>query len=372
MFNTRLSYPKERGGPRWIFIALFSVSLIFFALAKVLPRGSVEKRREEMRLAARIMANAGEALRNCLAAEGLGEVADYDINRTGLIGVEWSGMTTSVGSLEAKRTTTNPNTAALVAYLLGKAGVRKGDAVAVGGSGSFPALIVAVMSAAKALEAEPLIICSLGASQWGANRPEFHFLAMLECLWAAGIFDVRPVAVSLGGERDAGEGMAPEMRNRLIEEIEVSGIPFIRQPELSANVREKMKVYEERAGGKGIKCFINIGGSWSNMGVDSEILKVKPGLAGIRNIPPAGRRGMVFEMAARGVPVLHLLYIKGLAESYGLPWDPSPLPQAGSGSIYEKPVEDQPLFNILGGSYLVIVLLLILLYARLKRRGNDF
>ena len=34
-------------------------------------------------------------------------------------------------------------------------------------------------------------------------------------------------------------------------------------------------------------------------------------------------------MAARGVPVIHLLYVKGLADRYGLPWDPVPLPGPG-------------------------------------------
>ncbi len=36
-------------------------------------------------------------------------------------------------------------------------------------------------------------------------------------------------------------------------------------------------------------------------------------------------------MVARGVPVIHLLYIKGLVESHGLPWDPVPLPAPGQG-----------------------------------------
>jgi hypothetical protein len=38
-------------------------------------------------------------------------------------------------------------------------------------------------------------------------------------------------------------------------------------------------------------------------------------------------------MAAAGVPVVHLLNVKGLCERYGLPWDPRPLPRPGEGPL---------------------------------------
>jgi poly-gamma-glutamate system protein len=44
---------------------------------------------------------------------------------------------------------------------------------------------------------------------------------------------------------------------------------------------------------------------------------------------PAGpTRGLLFEFAARGVPVIHLLHVRGLAKDNGLPYDPVPLPVA--------------------------------------------
>ncbi|MBM3789416.1 MAG: poly-gamma-glutamate system protein, partial [Acidobacteria bacterium] len=66
-----------------------------------------------------------------------------DPNRTGLIGPEDGELTTSVGHLEAKRTTANPDMAALIVHLLCRAGAKAGDTIAVGSSGSFPALLVA-------------------------------------------------------------------------------------------------------------------------------------------------------------------------------------------------------------------------------------
>ena len=63
---------------------------------------------------------------------------EADPNRTGLVGPEVGGWTTSLGSLEAKRTAASPEMAALIAHLLRRAGVGPGDVVAIGASGSFP------------------------------------------------------------------------------------------------------------------------------------------------------------------------------------------------------------------------------------------
>ena len=41
----------------------------------------------------------------------------------------------------------------------------------------------------------------------------------------------------------------------------------------------------------------------------------------------AAERGVLFEMVASNIPVIHLLYVRGLAQQAGLPWDPIPLPQ---------------------------------------------
>ena len=309
--------------------------------------------------ASEIMREAISTLSMCLAEKNQEINQEFDINGTGLIGFENSPITTTLGSLEAKRTTTNPNMGALIVHLLYEAGVRESDAVAVGASGSFPALIVAVMSAAKAMSVNPIIICSLGASQWGANRPDFHFLKMLDCLSSAGIFDFRLAAVSLGGERDVGEGMSNEARDLLISDIEDSGILFIQEENLPANVRTKMQIYEKHAAKNGIKGFINIGGSWSNIGTSSEILNLKPGLVKIKKIPPVESRGLVFEMANRLIPVVHLLYIQGLIEFYGLPWDPAPLPEVGKGRVYQKIVQDHPLSLLLAAVYLCVMAFLL-------------
>jgi poly-gamma-glutamate system protein len=98
-----------------------------------------------------------------------------------------------------------------------------------------------------------------------------------------------------------------------------------------------MAFYLAAAGSRPIKAFVNIGGSWANLGTDPDVLKVEPGLAGRVTVPPPSRRGVLQAMAAAGIPVVHLLNVKGLCERYGLPWDPRPLPGPGRGPSRLRP-----------------------------------
>jgi poly-gamma-glutamate system protein len=50
------------------------------------------------------------------------------------------------------------------------------------------------------------------------------------------------------------------------------------------------------------------------------------GMLHVPALPGSPSRGLLFEFAARGVPVVHLLYVKGLARENGLPFDPVPFP----------------------------------------------
>ncbi len=275
--------------------------------------------------AIRLMARAIEAVRSCRAASGPAIDQRTDLHRTGLLGIESSAITTSPGHLEAKRTTTNPLFAGGVARMLRQAGVQRGDAVAIGASGSFPGLIVATLCAARAMGVRALPILSLGASHWGANDPRWTALDIVRCLDRSGVLDVDLLALSLGGESDAGLDMDPEGREILRRKIKEDGAVFLEEGFLAAAVKERTRLFESHAG-RAMKAFVNIGGSWADMGTDSRVLELRPGFnpASSVPLPEPGRRGVIQEMAGRGVAVIHLLYVKGLSERYGLPWDAPP------------------------------------------------
>jgi poly-gamma-glutamate system protein len=267
--------------------------------------------------------------------------------------VRYSPLTTTVGNLEAKRTTTNPNMAGLVAKLLLDAGCREEDVVAIGASGSFPALVLATLSAARALHLRPVLIYSVGASQWGANELEFTWLEMEECLIERGILPYRVTALSLGGDADHATELDPTVVVLLHDRVEAAGVPVIESPNLVENVAQRMEIYRSQAEGTRIAAFVNIGGTWANLGTDPSILALEPGLDRVTSIPDPLRRGVLFEMAEEGIPVIHLLNVKGLATRYGLPWDPVPLPPVGDGMIYHENGQSRRWELATGGTYLL-------------------
>ena len=313
---------------------LAGLCLAAFLLFKFSPRKEDPSLQSQIRLASRLMTRASEVIRDCRLKKNIALDPAADPNRTGLIGFKTSSITTSKGILEAKRTTTNPAFAGLILRLLHQAGARPGDCVAVGASSSFPALILATLAACQALDVTPLLISSLGSSEWGANIPEFNWLDMEDCLNASGILEVHPMAYSIGGDEDRGTDMVPDGRALLLQEAAARRLPLLEEPDLASTVAARMELYQKSAAGRPIKTFINIGGSWVNLGTDSKVLSVAPGLhikgspSEITSYPPPERFGMIFAMARRGVPVIHLLFIKGLCREYDLPWDPQPLPLA--------------------------------------------
>jgi poly-gamma-glutamate system protein len=341
-----------------IYILCF-LSLFFYALVHITPLGQ-SRGKHEMIQASQIMSEAMTALRKCQTGKNVRLNEKEDVNETGLIGLEYSSITTSLGNLEAKRTTTNPNFASLLVFLLKEAGVQKGDTIAIGASSSFPALIVASLSAAKAISLRPLLFCSLGASQWGANNPEFDWLDMQSCLRSAGMFDVKPIGLSLGGEEDVGKDMSEEGRSFLIQEAKESQLFFLYEPDLKRNVETRIRLYEEMGGEAKIKAFINIGGSWANIGTNSGVLKLKPGLIRIKHHPVVEERGVLQEMAVRRIPVVHLLHIKGLCDRYGLPWDPMPLPKPGEGEFYRKAQIYDRSFILMAVIYFILVIFVLI------------
>jgi len=304
------------------------LSLAAFIAVRLLPLGAPPRCAEAMIRAARIMDKATLAVREAQDRGGIGIDITADPNRTGLIGPEIGPLMTTIGDLEAKRSTTNPNIAGLLVYLLDRAGVRPGDHIAIGSSGSFPALLVASLAAAKALGIHPVTILSLGASSHGATDPEFTLLDIYDILRREGICDAAPAAVSLGGDRDVGMEFEAGIKDSLARKIRESGNFLLYEPDLVKNVSERMRLYERAAGGR-ISAFINSGGGYANLGTSLRALDVPPGLNRTLALPNPSERGVLFEMAARNVPVVHLLFIKGLAAQSGLPWDPIPLPRPG-------------------------------------------
>jgi poly-gamma-glutamate system protein len=289
------------------------------------PRAAANARRAQ---AASLMARSLTSIKALRLEKGIAIDRMLDPNGTGIIGEEFTPLTTSLGDAAAKRTAANPAFAAVVAGFYERAGLRPGDVVAIGGSGSFPAFVLASLCAARALDLRPVLIYSIGSSMYGANIPGFTFVDMLARLRADGVLPYAMAAVAPGGERDTGRGVLfDEEGTTLVDEARRSRLPVVEGTTLTNRIRQRLQIYDTAASGRPVRCFVNVGGATANYGDTEASLGVPNGLLlAIPSVPASPSRGLLFEFAARGVPVVHLLYVKGLARENGLPFDPVPFP----------------------------------------------
>ena len=297
---------------------------------------------DEKLRAAKRMERGIDVLRTWRARNDLPPIdAELDPTGSGLIGLASSITTTNSGSLAAKRTTVNPNWAAVMVDLLHRAGVERGDLVAVGISGSFPALNLAALVAAEDLGVDTVTIASAGASSFGANIPGFGWLDMERVLADAGIIASRSVAASLGGTRDRALGMDRAGRKLLRQSIEESGIEFIDVKQEIASIEDRMRIYQERAGGRRYAAYINAGGALVSIGPKSVKRLYEPGV-NLRPHPRGlGVDSVMMRFLTQGTPVINLSKVIPLAEMFGLPSEPAELPGTGEGPVFAKRSHDR-------------------------------
>ena len=257
-----------------------------------------------------------------------------DPNETALIGQDITPITTDRGYIEAKLTATNPNFAAVVVDMLKEAELEKNDVVAVAFTGSFPGLNVAVHSALQTLKLKQIIISSVGASNWGANDPYYTWLDMERVLFNAGIFKNKSIAASIGGGLDRGRGLSPEGRQLIVDAISRNKVEFINEEHLESSIQKRIELYNKYRKKDKISAFINVGGGISSIGSVENVQFVPSGL--IKTLPMKNYpvRGLLVQMAEKNIPVIHLLNVNQLAVQYGLPLNPTPLPQPGEGEIF--------------------------------------
>lgn len=330
--------PPGRG--IWFLAAAFLAGAVALYAAARLEELPYAARNMQMRAAA-LMAECEKEAYRFAEEQGLAFNPAEDPNATGLIGPEYAEFTTTIGNLQAKRTSVDPAFAALLVRYFHELGLEKGDVVAIGTSGSFPGLILATLCAAEVMQLEPALIYSLGASMHGAGAYAFTGLEMLALWREKGLLPYEALAVSLGGGNDqADDCIFPDVRPRFLQKAEKSGLPFINEPLLANSEKRRLEIYSafaERHGKKGSACFVNIGGASVNTGNSSALVSLRNGIT----IPapgalPHGGPGLVSSFLREGTPVIHLLNIKELALKNGIPVDASPFPAIGEGPVYMR------------------------------------
>lgn len=94
-------------------------------------------------------------------------------------------------------------------------------------------------------------------------------------------------------------------------------------------------IYKENAQGQPIRCFVNIGGASANFGDAEDSVAFPNGLVtGVPPLPDGPRKGLIFYFTEKGVPVIHLLNVKKLAQMNKIPYAPVPFPKIGTSQVF--------------------------------------
>ena len=149
---------------------------------------------DEMLQAAKVSAQAAAILKLERLEKGVFVDPVNDPAETALIGQEYSQITTDRGYLDAKLASTDPNFAAVIVEMLHQLGLERGDCVAVAVTGSFPALNISALAALETFGARPVVISSVGASNFGATDPYFTWLDMERLLVEKDVLKTRSTA----------------------------------------------------------------------------------------------------------------------------------------------------------------------------------
>jgi poly-gamma-glutamate system protein len=263
-------------------------------------------------------------------ARGLTPSAQADPNRTGMIGQEYTPITTTIGDLPAKRTATNPDFAAALVRQLASLRLARGTPVVIVVSGSFVGGDVAAIAATETLGLRPIVIASLSASMWGANEPELNLLDMLSVLREHNVIRTRATAAVLGGGGAIGGSMDADGVAALRRSAARDDVPIVEAGPVAALIDALLARINAAVGDARPGAVINVGGALIGLGSCRESYEWPPGLT--RKALPCsdGTPGLAMRLAAHGAPILHIINMRRLALEWGLPFDPIPLPIPGN------------------------------------------
>lgn len=356
-------YRKKLSTKQWILLtAGVAVGFVCVALAAGLQTRQKKPCYDAALRAAEQMQACMEVIREEKAARGI-PLAPEDLFETGLMGEEYNFITTTLGDPEAKRTSTDPDMAAMAVSLLTEAGLHPGDSVGCGFSGSFPALNIAVLCACDAMELTPVYICSCGASTYGANNPGFSFPEMACLLYERGLISAPAALVTPGGGRDMGEVADPELFAEIWERTKALGWPTLEEPDFARNVAYKKALLDEA----GIDCFVAVGGNISVLGGNMITDTVGQGLLTPPPLRLNEKSGLLEYYLQEKTPCILLLNLKKLTAEQGMPFDPEQRETPGTGNIYYEQHYFAPALWV---GLAAELCLLVLFAAEEKRHGK--
>lgn len=262
-------------------------------------------------------------------------ISKEDIYKTGLIGDRTSDITTIQYNdslvLKSKIATSNPNFSAFIIDLFEETNLKSGDSVAISMTGSFPGANIAVLSACKALDLNPVIISSLGSSPWGANTVNNSWLEIENKLNDNNIINYQSIGCSIGGQNDIGDNLSDEGIELIEEVIAKYNVDFINESNLEENILKKIGLYKKI---DNYSAFINIGGNASSLGPGKGKSFIKGGIINpilkddyseiyfndenLESFFKDFKKSISYQFLDNNIPLINIKNINSLLYDYGL------------------------------------------------------
>ncbi|MDX2414902.1 MAG: poly-gamma-glutamate system protein [Bacteroidales bacterium] len=297
---------------------------------------------EEMHAAAELAQDWFYIVRDLKEDKGVKSDAFSNVANSFMIGDEWSDITSSLGSLEAKEISTNPDFAALIVRFLNEAGLKKGDRVGLILSGSFPSLAISSLAALQTTGMEAIVMSSLGASTYGANQPEVTWIDMEKALIRRGGLEFESSLVSMGADNDNGYGLFGEGPEIITRAAERNNIELYIPGSLVESIKHRVEILNN----SNISLLINIGGNQASMGNCSHTLGIPNGLNKEMTHCNDSERGVISRMNEAGIPFVNMLNMKDLSSRYGIDGAPG-IRYSGSTNLYSSTTSNKLAISII-------------------------
>jgi len=322
--------PQKASRPILAFIAMVSLA----GLVAVQMSGVTDIDRNAERIAAAKLAERfmGE-IKQKRSDIGISPDNRFDVHGTGMIGTADSRVTSKAANLSAKQVSVHPDFAAAIVDMLRGANVKNGDTIAIGWTGSFPALNVCLCAAIEELELQPIAVASAMSSQYGANHENFLWVDMEKHLAESNMIRFRSSAMTVGGAADRAFHLGDEVTDAIEIARSRVDLPGLDANRLAESIDARMRLYAANAKTKPIAAYVNVGGGIASMGggKSTGILA-----AGVNQgaLPSAAPDCVAKRFAKRNVPVIHLAQARTLAQQYQIEVDDTVAHFAGESELY--------------------------------------
>jgi poly-gamma-glutamate system protein len=313
-------------------LIVFIVFLMGFIISNFCFTTSIEKAYiSEMHQATELTKSWFKIIKHQKEIRGIHTDAITNIPHHYLLGDDFTMTTTTLGSLNAKEISTNPEFSALMVRLIKEAGIEEDDKVGLIISGSFPSLAISTLAALQTLKQEIVLMSSLGSSSYGANQEDATWLDIENWLIDNGGLNYKSTLVSKGAENDIGLGLTEEGNNILQKAADRNEVQLYEPESLSQSIHSRLEIFSK----KEISLLINIGGNQAAMGSCTHSVSIPNGLHQNLQLCDDKNRGVIQEINSMGSPIINLLNIKDLANTYHMDIAPG-IDYAESSELYKE------------------------------------